>query len=275
MPKRLLPALIAAALLLAGCGASGGDAATTSRSGGQEPASTTTADAGGDDGGDDETTTTGEDDGGGKELTSDDLEAILPTAADIGPDYEVKEDDDDVYESTTTTAPGEEDPTEAALREACPKAAELDLMSDEANEDEVGVEFATEDDRGIEVTLDPTPVGIDDDTIDDIVEAFNDCGVVEFEDPDSGSMTMELSAERLDGVGDFGIEIRLDTALTLFGVPITIGFHGYLFDVDGVGVSVTSSDGLDPGTFESVEGDDDLLPGLAAEMEQRVEALTD
>ena len=269
MQRRLLLALVATIFVLAGCGASGGDDATptTAAAPGGSASTITPATGGGTQPVPEPATT----------VTSQELEAILPTAEDIGPAYTVKADDggDDEDDVTTTTEPGEQDPNEAAFDKACPKAKELDLMDDEVNEDEVGVEFETEDDRGIEVTLDPTPGTMDEDSLDQIIEAFNDCGVVEFEDPQSGPVKMELSAKRLDDLGDFGVEVKLDTELTLFGVPISVGFHGYLFSVDGVGVTVTSSTGLDPSTFGTVPGDDDLLPTISDEMETRVKTLTD
>ena len=48
---------------------------------------------------------------------------------------------------------------------------------------------------------------------------------------------------------------------------------GLIFSVDGTVVSVVATSGLDDTTFEVVEGDYDLVPGLAAEMQDRVAAL--
>lgn len=263
----LIALLVAALLALAGCGASGGDeSATTTAADGDPAKTTTTADGGGSDG----------DSGsaGTATVTSEQLEAILPSAEDIGPDYRVKETTSATDPAeTTTTSPDEADPSQKAFEEACPKAKELDLLNDEENLDEVTREFTTEDDRGIEVALDPTPDGFDEKTLDAIIEAFNDCGTVTFTDETMGDVSMDLSAKRLEGHGDLGAEVTFVTDFALFEIPVTLEFHGYLFVVDGVGVSVTASGGLDSDTFESVPGDSDLLAPLSDEMEQRVKAL--
>jgi hypothetical protein len=251
MRRSLILVLMAGSLLVAACGTSGGDATTTTAA---PPA-----------------------------FTSEDLEAILPAASDIGPDYTLEESSDDESggaaededDDEATTGADEEDPSDKAFEEACPKAQELDLMDDEAdeNDDEVSVEFSTPRDQGIEVALDPTPGEMDEAKLEELIEAFNDCGTIEYEDPDTGTISMTLSAEPLEDVGDFGADVSLRASLELFGVPIEIDFRGYLFVVDGVGVTVTASGGIDSGTFEATPGEADLLPGLAAEMETRVRSL--
>ena len=185
MRRSLILVLMAGSLLVAACGTSGGDGAASSD--GTSDATTTTAPP--------------------ATVTSEDLEAILPMASDIGPDYTLEEssddesDDEDEDDETSTTEGDEEDPTDKAFEEACPKAKELDLMDDEAeeNDDEVSVEFSTPQDQGIEVALDPTPGEFDEATLDEVIEAFNDCGTVEYEDPDAGTISMTLAAEPLEG----------------------------------------------------------------------------
>lgn len=259
MRRATLIALTALALLLVGCGTSGGSDSAETDSGG----ATTTAD----DGSSSEP----------KAVTSKQLEKILPVAADIGEGYEVS--DTTRPGASTTTTPGGSttapDPMEAEMKKQCPKAAELDFLDDtDTTNDEVGVEFKNAKDQGIEVSLDPTAGPINEENIDQVIEAFNDCGTLNVTDPDMGEMEMKLSAKPLE-VGDFGADITLNAKLDLFGVPVTLDFHGYIFSVDGVTVSVTAISGLDSTSMEPTPLDDERLPDLAAEMEDRVKSLTD
>ena len=265
MRRSLLILLAATSLLVAGCGTSGGDDAAPAASD-----STTTSPDGGATTSPDKATTTTK---AHRPVSQAQLESIMPTAADIGPDYEVKASTDDPTDTTTTT-PGDVDPSDKAFEDACPKAKALDLMTDEANPDEATVEFSTNDDRGIEVDLDPTPGPMSEEKLDQIIDAFNDCGTVSYTDPDTGKVSMKLSAKKLEGVGDYGVDVSLNASMELFQIPITIGFRGYIYVVDGVGVTVTASDGLDPSTFETTPSDQDLLPKLAAEMTKRVKTVT-
>ncbi|WP_426573371.1 hypothetical protein [Aquihabitans sp. McL0605] len=258
MRRSLIVALIAASLLFAGCGTSGGDDAATDDDG---AAVTTTAA--------DSSTTEAQH----APVSKADLESILPTADDIGPAYTVKEPDHEQGGTTTTTVA--EDPADAALAKACPEAAKLGLMDDEVNDDEVAREFSTQDGRGIEITLDPTPTGMSDAAVDDIVEALNSCDTITYTDPDSGKVSMDLSAERLADIGEYGVDVSLKASFELFEVPVALEFHGYLFVVNGVGVTVTASSGLDQSTFETVPADTDRLEPLSIEMEQRVKTVTD
>ena len=277
MRRSLILFLMAGSLLLAACGTSGGDEASSSDGDGTDVTATTAADPTGDA---TSTTEAGTDDSDDDDspVTSADLEAILPTAAEIGPDYTLDDSDDADGEGedddTSAEDPDAEDPTEAAMEEQCPKAAELDFLEDtDGQEDEVSAEFVTELDQGIEVTLDPDVETFTKENVAKVIEAYNECGTISVDDPEAGSMTMELSAEALEGYGDYGAHVTMQATFELFGRTVPIEFQGYLFVVDDVAVGVTASSGLDETNFEPTPGDVDLLPGLAAEMETRVESL--
>ena len=259
MRRPLLIALTAFALLLVGCGTSGGSDSSSAKTEGDSTATT--------------------EDGSPKKVTSKQLEAILPKAADIGAGYEVSDTKRAGESSSSTTTSSDTgtttpDPMQAEMEKQCPKAAELDFLDDtDTTNDDVSVEFKNDKDQGIEVSLDPTGGPVTEDNIDQVIEAFNDCGTLTVTDPDMGEMTMELSAKPTD-VGDFGADITMNAKLDLFGVPVTLDFHGLIFSVDGVTVGVTASSGLDANTMEPTPIDDEDLPDLAAEMESRVKTLT-
>jgi len=271
-PILILLVLVPVLSLLASCGASGGDDVSSD-------AKTTTTTAGGDEGADDEpaddeTTTTV---AGGSGLTSADLADILPTAEDIGEGYEMSSEDldDEPEESSDGDDEEEADPTEEAILEACPGASVLDELDSgsDANPDEVSREFSTKSDTTIEVALDPTADDFTAENVDKVVEALADCGTIKTEDEDGNAIEMTIKAEPTDAYGDYGLEMSMDATFDLMGTPVKIEFRGLIFGVDGATVSVVATSGLDDATFEYVPGDYDLVPGLAAEMQDRVAAL--
>lgn len=267
--RRTTPAAIAltAVLVLAGCGASGGN---ESSSGTKTDTKTTSASDGGGSTKDTKaTTTTTEADSG--PITEAALKAILPEASDIGPDYTLDEitTGGDSGDSSTTTEP---DATDKAMEEACPEVSKLDFGTSGGNDDEVTASFKTKDDRGMEVSLDPTPSGLDEKDLGKIVDAFNACKEIKVTEQGT-DMTMTLKAEKLDGFGDFGIKVNFDLSFQMMGSDIGLQFHGYVFKENGVAVSVLATSGLDPATMAAVPADVKLLDPLSAEMEKRVGAL--
>lgn len=260
----VLFALVPLLALLAACGASGGEKTV----GSGEKTSTTAADSGStDDGGD------GNDDDA---PTPAALAELLPTTDDIGAGYEVS--DENLDGSSTESDDGSDDSdttdaTDQAIIDACPGAEfldELDSSTDSAGE--VSREFSTEQDATIEVTLDATPDGFDEKTADKIVEALSDCDTITTNDGET-DITMDISANKTDEFGDFGLELAMEATFTIMGSEIPIEFRGVVFSVDGTTVSVTASSGLDEDTFETVPGDYDAIPELAALMEERVGSL--
>lgn len=275
-PLLVLLALVPVLAFLASCGTSGGDDADSGDK------TTTTAAASDDEGADepvDEPTTTKADDGdSGGSVTSAQLADILPTVDDVPAGYEVSDEDlgDEPEESDDPDeSSDEEDPTEQAMIEACPGAEILEELdnSSEDNADEVSREFSNEADATLEVALDPTPDQFDEATVDKVVDALSDCGTIETEDEDGNAITMEISAEKTDEYGDFGVRMTMSAEFSMMGMTIPIEFEGLIFDVGGVTVSVTASSGLDDATFEPVPGDYDVIPELASSMQERVESL--
>ena len=274
-PLLALLVLIPVLSLLASCGASGGDEAktdgtTATTTAGSDDDSSTTVDGSGDDSG-----------GSGERPTSAQLADLLPTVDDIGGDYE-QSDEDLSDEADSSDDSGDDsssdegsDPTEEAIIEACPGAEilnELDNTSDD-NADEVSREFSTPADATIEVALDPTPDQFDEDTVDQVVEALSDCGKITTEDEDGNAIEMEISAEKTDEYGDFGVSMKMNASFSLMGMTIPIDFEGLIFSVDGTTVSVVATSGLDDTTFEAVPGDYDKIPDIATLMEDRVASL--
>lgn len=257
--------LATALLLLAGCGTSGGEKAATTDKASSEATTTTAADDGGDDGPDG-----GSGGGSGEVPTAKQLIAILPSAADVGEDYEVTKTEVGSGKTTTTTADPSDAELDAEMKRKCPAFAELDqsLKGDE-NHDEVTRTYGTEDDREIEIELDPTPNTFTEANVDKLVDAINGCGTIEFSS-DGVDISMKLTAERNDSVGDYGVDLSMAATFQMMGMPMQLGFTGRFFAVDGVGVSITASGGFDPTSGAVVEGDVDLIEPLANQLEGAV-----
>jgi hypothetical protein len=257
-PSLLLVALIPVLALLAACGTSGGAELTSS---GEKSETSTTA---GDNGENGDT---------GDAPTPAALAALLPTVDEVGAGYKVSDEnlDGSSDDSEKSDAP---DPTDQAILDACPGAKfldELDNADDSAGE--VHREFNTDQDATIEVSLDATPDGFDEKTVDQIVKALADCETITTHDDDGGDITMDLSATKSDAFGDFGLEMKMRATFTVMGTEIPIEFRGVVFSVDGTTVSVTASSGLDEATYEEIPGDYDAVPELAGLMEERVGSL--
>lgn len=268
MDRRVIPIVFAAALLLAACGTSGGSDGSASGSGpgsgsGSTSRTTTTASAGS---GPTSTTSSPTGSGSHAKATTAQLEKILPAATDVGPRYSL----DPSSGSTSGNASTSPDPVFA---QACPEAAALDIGGTGAdNTDQAKASFSTDDDRSIEVALDPTPVGLQPKDMGKIIDAFNACKDIEITEQGT-PMTMSMAAKELSGHGDGGMDLTMKLAFTVMNNPITIEFHGYIFSVDGVGVSVLATSGLDPSTAKVQPADDGRLDPLAKLMEQRVKDL--
>ena len=251
--KRAAIVLATALLLLAGCGTSGGE--KTSSDG-------------------DTTTTTADDKGAGQPPTAKQLIAILPKAADIGADYKVtKTETGSGTADTTTTTDPEDAELDAEMKEKCPAFAELDQsLRGSDNDDEVTRTYATEDDREIEIELDPTPTTFTEENIDKLVDAINGCGTIEFS-ASGVDLSMKLKAKRNDSIGDFGVDLSMEAQFQMMGMPMELGFTGRFFSIDGVGVSVTASGGFDPESGATVKGDTDLLEPISKQLESAVGSL--
>lgn len=249
--------------LLAGCGADGGDEAgpTTTAATTENEDTTTTEDG-------DTTETTETTEGAGGSVSVEDLEAIMPEAEEIGPDYRSDSDVEEGYDEPSET--------DDALAEACPEAARF-LAEDGDDDDAVERLFETDDGRQVEIRLDPTPnTNFDVDRIDEVVEAVNACETIDLSS-DGLQLAMELGAERNDDNGDRGVQLAITATMDHadFPAPITLTGTGHSFLVGDVAVSLMVFDGVDEDAMAAVPGDHDLLTGLADRLESDVSALVE
>lgn len=248
-PRRRQRAVaLAAALalvLVTGCGAELGDAATTGNGGGSEGTT-----------------------GGGEveDLTIEQLRDLLPAAKDLPDDYRSAPNDDDE----------DDDETEAAIEEACPDAEALQaLMGSDAFDEALDArkKYETADGRGIEFNFTLDPSKLPEDQVDGYIDAINGCEVVEIDDPDQGELQMDLGAEPVE-VGDWGLVLTGEVSFEYDGQPIEIGLRSRYFVRNGVGLSVSTTTGLNQ-DYGRVEADDDVADELAAEVDAEVQELTE
>lgn len=248
--------LVGAALLLAGCGASGGEDAKADDTTTTAPATTTAPE-------DDKTTTTADGSDPGDGPTSDDLEALLPSAADIGDGWKVDTSDDDSDSSAL----------DKAIEEQCPDATALATDDDEST-DSVKRSYVDGADRQIQVELSPSAMEVEDDFLDELVTAINDCPDVTFTE---GTVTtsLDLEAQTSEDYGDQAVQLHVAASITEASLsePVTLDLYALVFRTEEVGVRITASDGLDSDTLEVTPSDGDQLTALADNLDQAVAQL--
>lgn len=269
---RLLAGAAALLLVLAGCSASGDDSvssgASTTASDRSEPSTTTTEADGPTTTEDRPDPTTGT--GGTSDLTIDDLEAILPSASDVGSGWTARPDD----ESSGDDTDDDPDATERALEEKCPELADLTAELDDPaqGERDTGRVYSGPDDLQLQVglKLDATS---DVQGMVDSVEAMDACSVTVTEDGTTSSIDFDARADGSRGDGGVAIDatIRLEDAM--LSKPLELQLHMVVFLVDDVGVFVGATDGLSDADFTVVPSDPELLGDVADLMENRVEDL--
>lgn len=261
--SRALATVVAAVLLLATACSAGGDddAGTTTTSGDPAVTTTTTGD-------DDPVTTTEADDAPPADrLTAEDLEAILPDAAELGDGWEeAPADDEDTDEGDA--------PEDQAIEEQCPEAAGLGGDDDEDDEEVVRT-FTDADGAEVEVSLSPTAEEIDPDELSTLVDALNDCGTLTVEGDDGSTTTYDFEAAIDDERGDQGLRAQIGLTLELPEVGVVELTLYVLSYRDGdVGVSISGFDGLDQATVEAIPIDPDVLVTVADGIDERLAELT-
>ncbi len=249
-------------LLVAACSTGGDDptsgTAATTTAGGE----TTTT--GTDDGGE-ETTTTTED--APREITLADLEAIMPEAIDIGPDYELTADVEEDDEPSETSD---------ALDQACPAMADFMRDTDGADSDDAAYrKFETADGRNVEVKLDPTPnPNFEEGRIDDVIDAVNSCSGIEV-DQDGFRLAIDLLATADSTFGDRGVVLVADMVMTHpeLLAPLELKMSSRAFVVGSVAVNIMAGDGVAGATAQDVHvvsGDHRIIDSLAEALEAGV-----
>ncbi|CAN5515333.1 hypothetical protein BH10ACT1_BH10ACT1_32570 [soil metagenome] len=257
-PGRLALVLFTiATLTLGACSAAGSDDASTTSSVDQSSTTavdeTTTTDG-------DTTTTEAQDPSDGP--TSDDLEAILPTAADIGSGWSVDPDDD-----------GDSTQTDDQLDEQCPDVAALEDLSDE--DLDVEQDFTNDDNQQVVVKLNPSARAVSDDELDEYVDAANACTGSIVDDEDGTTTKFAFDVSRTDEFGDQGIQIEGTITVSGGGLPkpVTITIYNLNYRIGSVSVEVSGQDGIDGATYASVPFDPDLLVTLGRDLESQVSEL--
>lgn len=253
--RSLLTLVAAGTLLFAGCSASGGDSEADPPTTRAEGSTTTTS------GGDETTTTAGGGDPGDGP-TSEELEAILPAASDIGTGWTEDDSDDD---------DGDED---TSFEDQCPEVADLGLDEDD-DSDEVDQSFTDTDERQLEVTLKPSAETVDDEELAAFVDAINGCGTITDTDDEGITTSFDLEAMTDGDYGEQGIRLQADVTISGEGLPkeLTLTLYGLLWREGTVGVQVVAFDGIDDNTFEAVPFDTDVLVGVADDLDAQVQDL--
>ena len=269
----LLLALLATVGFVAGCGTSGGDDASPTTTAGKA-SSSSTSDGSSDTTEPSDATTSGSTEttattkGHGAAPTLAELQAILPKASDIGTGYTLQGDD---------SSDDSSDETDKQLEEACPGISKLEFLGQGQSDGSTATaNFATEDDREVDVELDPTPTHLTADNVDQIVSTLDGCKDVKVSDDSSGfSIQMSISARREDGYGDFGMRMDMQATVSAMGLEIPLTFAGHAFSVDGVGVYVSATSGVDDSgnDIRPIPYDADILDSVSSLMEDRVGAL--
>lgn len=249
------------ALTLAGCGATGGTEPGKASSGTETKttvASSTVPDTTG--------TTAVDGPAADDNPTIDELAELLPSAADLGEDWSEVE--------TTFGSDSDDDDDTAALFEAqCPELAEV-AVGGQDEDDEVTRTFESTDDTSFEVGLQVNSQPLSDAKLDEIVDALGDCTNLTYTE-DGADVTMNLTAERADELGDRGARMTIEATIesTQLPAPIEMSVHMLVFVRDSVGVMVSATPGLDPETFEKIDFDLALVDDVAAAIDEDLDAL--
>ena len=121
------------------------------------------------------------------------------------------------------------------------------------------------------MALDPNGNNISRGDLKKVVDAVNKCGELTINaQGQQGSVKFDAALD--DSLGDLGITLTSDVRVTVSQLPnpIEIKSVGYLYEVGGVGVSVTASGGLDVTTGASTPPNATKAQALAKSLEPKV-----
>lgn len=205
------------------------------------------------------------------------LASKLPGVAAVGDGYRLRansftEPPEPFDPATTTTTTATRFNT---VDRRCPGARwpRLDARPDVAGVEYV--EFIGEDERELTVGLAPLPDSLDPDGMTALADAINECGTIT-DDEGFAVTTIALSAAPVEGVGDYGIDIRSTVDVAAAGeqpgAPTgPISKRTYLFVVGETLVAVVAENGFDIDQLATVTPDGDLVPAVARATAERLE----
>lgn len=196
------------------------------------------------------------------EIDADALEAILPTAADIGSDFREVDDDEDEDDDGSFSA---------AIDESCPALGELVDDDEDGDEGGVGRDFEATDGRSFTVDLKP---GVSESNVPDeaalreVVDAVNDCDRIEFSS-DGIDFAVGLAMELDDAVGDGGVVYAMHVIAGPPEQPEAMEFSAYarMFVLDDIRVVVSAMGSVDRSTLETIPADEDLVESISGQLE--------
>lgn len=194
-------------------------------------------------------------------VTIEDLESILPEAADIGAAYRaVTEDDDD--------GP---DPVQDALDEQCPDVAAT--QGEDDDDDDVSRTYEGPRGRQIKVTLSASSTVRTETELAAYVDAVNDCRSVVVRD--SGvDYELTFEAEEVPDIGEQAVRVHLSVTVDApeLSAPVTINTYGVNFRIQDVAAQVTGTDAVNG--EQRLAFDESRLDPVIADLEVRIEELT-
>ena len=201
--------------------------------------------------------------------TLDELEALLPEAADLGEGYELVSSNEDPTEADDD----DDDPMglDSALDDACGPAVTdwMDAGGDGPDEDEEVVRhFSTDVDQTVQTDIGFTSREVSDDQLAELIDALRDCEQATVDLPD-GSLDVQISASEEAEIGDQAVRVFMDLTMHIDGLPqpITVSMEGITYVRGPVTVMVMVGDGLDERTLRAVPGDVHLIDSLATEID--------
>ncbi len=198
------------------------------------------------------------------------LQALLPTAADLNPNYKI--------DTSGDSSGGQTDAAmEKAMANVCPPDAAAVLQSTGGNgvaTGHVDRSFSTKDSRAMSVNLGPVDPTKTEAELTKIIAAVGKCGTLTFTDDRGYHYSMTLSAERDDTYGDIGLLVHIKFEVSGSDLSSAIPFEMRVreFHQGSVDVSITATSGVDNQTGAPVSGDFGVLDSLSKDLDTKVAA---